>query len=101
MSRRLPNKYRRAIKARKQTARQVQKISYQNRTAILTQDDFGRVKILSEEQPTPGVSIRSNAAIIMDKVIFQPPYMDKQDADYLRQNMQPLISDPDRLRPVY
>lgn len=88
-------------RAKNALAKRVQKIQYQNRIAVITQDEIGRIKIYAQEQEPLGASIRSNLSVIMEQAKFLPPYMTKEDADYLRQQCQPLVTDPDRLRSVY
>lgn len=78
MPRTLPNEYRREIKRKKKEARQVQKITYQNRAAFIINEDpndkESRIKILAENQPQVGVSIKTNSSVVLEKMIFKSPY---------------------------
>lgn len=85
-------------RAKSAQQRQVQKIRYQNRTAIITQDDIGRVRIYAEGQPEVGASIRSNAAMVLEQIIFKAPHY---CAHIEGENLKTLGDDIKECKPVY
>lgn len=85
-------------RAKNALARRVQKIHYQNRIAIITQDEVGRIRIYAQGQPEIGANIRSNAAMVAEKVIFKAPhYCAHVEGDTL----QTLGDDIRECKPVY
>ena len=78
----------------------VRRIKLKNTIAIVTQaDEYGRVCLLAAKQDPPGVSIKSNAEIVAEKIIYQPPFLGAGTADYLKRKLQPKIND--RHTPIY
>jgi len=76
------------------------RIKIKNTIAIVTQaDEYGRVCLLAEKQQPTGASIKGNAAVIAAKIIYRPPFLPPEDADYLARNLQPKIDD--RHTPIY
>ena len=99
MARHLPNRYKRQIKQKK-TIQLVKIAENLTTSAIVTKaDEYGRVCLLAQKQDSIGASIKSNAAVIAAKIIYQPPFLPPEDADYLARNLQPKIDD--RHTPIY
>lgn len=72
-------------------AQPIQKIEYENETAIVTQDYLGRITIKTEEETPIRASIKTNSGALMTNYIFASPRLPSIDADYLMKQGLPRI----------